>query len=199
VIGIHIFDAGAKVKLSRALGMAKNPRAVMLGAAREGGNRLKKHFREKDRSEANKLGGRRTHYWNRVAQSVSAPVAVRPETVVINITDPTFAQKLFGGVIRAKRVKNLAIPQEKDAYGRGPAVFEKETGLKLIFIKSGDHALLATRRSLSQFLQIEYLLTPSVKQDKDPTALPAEPEFTNAVIDRAQTIAQRQLEGGSHE
>jgi hypothetical protein len=41
-------------------------------------------------------------------------------------------------------------------------------------------------------LQIEYLLTPSVKQDRDPTALPAEPEFTNAVLVRAGQIADRQ-------
>jgi hypothetical protein len=122
VIGVHIFDDGAKIKLQRVLGFARNPRAVLVDAAREGGNRLKKHFREKDRSEANKLGGRRTHYWNRVAQSVSAPVPESASRVVVNITDPTFAQKLFGGVIRAKRVRNLAIPQEPEAYGRARAI-----------------------------------------------------------------------------
>lgn len=198
MIGVQIFDDGAKVQINRVLAMARNPRAVMLGAAREGGNRLKRHFRDKDRKEPNRLGGRRTHYWLNVDRSVSTPVAeASGRTVVINITDPTFAQKVFGGTIRAKRVRNLAIPQSPDAHGRAPAVFERETGLKLIFIRNNGAGLLATKRGLSQILQVEYLLTPSVEQKPDPSALPAEPAFTNAVVERAQKIVDRQLQGGT--
>ncbi len=198
MIGVQILDNGARVRLNRILALANSPRAVMLGAAREGRNRIVSNLRVKDRKEPNRLGGRRTHYWLKVAQSVNTPISeASGRTVTIDITDPTFAQKVYGGTIRAQRVRNLAIPQSADAYGRAPAVFEQETGLKLIFIRNNGKGLLATRRSLSQVLQVEYVLKPSVFQRPDPSALPAEPDFTNAVVARAQTIVDRQLQGGT--
>lgn len=197
MIAIRLTDSGFRPKFGSILKLVKNPRPILAAAGREGANRLKSHFLAKDRTEANKLApDRRQHFWQQVAHAVQAPVVTADNTRVdISINHPAIAQKVFGGDIVAKRGKALSIPQSPEAYGRAPAVFEQETGLKLVFISANDHAFLASRRDDdSKFLQVEYLLTPRVHQDKDPTALPDETEFSNAILDRARTVMQRRLQ-----
>jgi len=197
MIAVRITTQGFQEKLDRTLRAARNPRAVMAAVGREGANQLKNHFRQKDRTDVNKLGGPREHFWNKVAQSVQSPVLNAAGNVVsININDPRFAQKVFGGVIRAKRVKNLAIPQTAEAYGRAPSTFEAETGFDLFFVSTRGAGVLA-RRVGEAGLQVEYILKPSVKQDPDPTALPDQQKFEQALADRADKVLQRQLSSGS--
>lgn len=194
MIGVKINSDGFKTKMGRVISEAKNPRAVMAGVGREGANRLRAHFRKKDQTDVNRLApDRREHFWRQVMNSVNAPVVSGDgHTVTILINHPAIAQKIFGGDITAKRVRNLAIPEEPEAYGRSPRVFEQETGTKLIFLKQNDNALLA-RAIAGGGLQVEYLLTPRVHQDPDPTALPPENEFEAALLDRAEKVLQRQL------
>jgi hypothetical protein len=72
--------------------------------------------------------------------------------------------------------------------------------LKLIFIQANGHAFLASRIDPnSKFLEVEYILTPSVDQEADPTALPDETEFSQGVLDRAQKTANRLLQKESPE
>ena len=198
------FDDKGTVQRIRALSkQAKNPRAMMLAGGRGVANRLKKHFRDKNKAEPNKLGGKRENFWTKVGQSVQAPVAdFSGLTVRVSINDPRFAQKLFGGVIRAKRVRNLSIPQTAEAYGRSPSTFEAETGLKLTLIKLGgtesnSFENLALAAHQSGGLQIEYLLTPRVIQEPTPGALPTEQELTDAFMGPAEAVVKRQTEGQS--
>jgi hypothetical protein len=181
-------------RLKGFLEKAKRPRAMMAAVGREGANQLRKHFRQKDKDEPNRLGGRREHFWLKVMRSVQAPILSDAGTkVTISITFPPYAQKLFGGIITAKRVKNLSIPQTAEAYGRSPSVFERETGHKLIFIRQGPVALLARRVTLGAFLQVEYVLRPFVRQERDPTAFPDETKFEEALLARANAVMQREL------
>lgn len=180
-------DFGALIERTR------NPRGLLAGVGREAANLLRAHFRNKDRREPNKLGGKRQHFWAQVERSVQAPVVSDAiKMVEISITHPAFAQKLFGGRIRAARVRNLAIPQEPEAYGRSPSVFERELGVKLFFVKVRDRAVLA-RNIDGKGLQVEYLLTPSVNQLPDPTALPEEKAFEEALLSRAESIVDREI------
>ncbi len=178
------------------LAAARKPRAVLMAAGREGRRMLIAHFRQKNRDEPNKLGGKRQNFWNAVARSTQTPVPSQGNnSVSVSITDPRFAQKVFGGTIRAKRVRNLAIPLTPEAYGRSPRTFEAETGLKLVFIRTRGGGILGTRRSeYSQFLQVEYLLKPSVTQQADPTALPDEQRLADVVVRAAQAELDRQLQ-----
>jgi hypothetical protein len=181
-------------KLKGFLGAVKRPRAMMAGVGREGANQLRKHFRQKDRDEPNRLGGKREHFWLKVMRSVQAPVLSDAGTKVsISITHPVYGHKFRGGIISAKRVKNLSIPQTAEAYGRSPSVFERETGHKLIFIRQGPVALLARRVTLGAFLQVEYVLRPFVRQERDPTAFPDETKFEEALLARANAVMQREL------
>ena len=148
--------------------------------------------------------GKREHFWRQLSNSVQAPVVDQPTQVSVEISDPRTRQKIEGGTITAKRVKNLAIPQTAEAYGRSPATFERETGLKLIFIKQGEGSLarifLASRANPnSTVLQVEYVLKHSVTQKADPTALPPQAELEASVIDASQAALDRQLAQGGNQ
>ena len=191
---ISIRTTGIEQRAATIVAKAKNPRAVLLGMGREGANVLKNHFRQKDRTDINRLNpNRREHYWLGVSRGVQSPVVPTPTRVEIDINHPSIAQKVFGGPIVAKRVRNLSIPESPEAYGRTPATFERETGLKLVVLKTGPKQtlVLAALRGAGQF-EIEYLLTPRVNQKPDPTALPDEGKFADAVIERGQKVLDRQ-------
>lgn len=193
MITIEINPEAAVLELARVRGLLRRPRPWMAPLGRYGANRLRSHFQEKDKVP-NKLGGRREHFWLKVKQATNNPHLNTPGNVAtIGINHPAFAQKVHGGRIRAKRGRLLTIPVDSEAYGRYVATFEKETGLKLIFIRQRDKALLATRAANSKFLQVRYILTPYVDQDPDPTALPPWPAFAVELRDRAFVIIKRLL------
>jgi len=192
-------DTKFHVEFGRIVSATKNPRPILMAAGREAANRLKAHFRAKDRSEANHLSERRSHFWQQVAQSVQSPVQEEAYSVSVTISDPRFAQKLFGGRITAKAADALTIPVEERAYGRTTDTFERETGLKLILIKTGKgafaNAVLAVKEGKG--LTIEYLLTPSVNQKADTDALPLKSALETALLARAQKVLDRQIAGSN--
>jgi hypothetical protein len=196
MIAVQVNSRDFSTKMENVIRQARNPRAVMAGVGREAANQLRRHFREKDRTQVNQLApDRREHFWLKVQQSVQAPVVDSSgKTVTISITHPAYAQKVFGGTIHAKRVRNLAIPVEGQAYGRSPAVFEQETGLKLFFLRQRGAGILAA--VVGRGIQVEYILTPSVTQAPDPTALPPLDKLETALATRADKILDRQLNPG---
>ena len=185
-----------KVRFGNVIASCRRPRAVLMASGREAGNLLKKHFREKDQTNVNQLApDRRAHYWLGVSRAVQVPVVEGDTAVSITIADPTLAQKVFGGTIVAKRARDLTIPIAPDAYGRTTAVFEAETGLKLFVLHAGgtasngkENILLAAARG--QGIEVEYLLTPSVDQKADPTALPEEKQFADSILAKALEVQE---------
>lgn len=183
---------------------AKKPKAVLVNMGNEARNLLKRHFRDKNRQEPNKLGGKRTNYWNGVSDSVQNPVLQEKgnvNQVRISITEQTFAQKLHGGVIRAKNVDNLTIPQTAEAYGRTAETFEAETGLKLFLIvsktggRSGRGFAALAAKFASGGIVIEYILKAQVNQKPTPGALPDMSDgsaFTKALLARGQAVVDRE-------
>ncbi len=194
MIACHVDDHGTAAKIADLIAEAKNPRAIMLGIGREVANQTKTHLRIKDANQENKLGGKREHYFNRVAQSVQAPVVSGDgKRVTVWINDPTFAQKVFGGKITAKRARNLSIPQTADAYGRTPHTFEQETGMTLFLVHTATGIGLAVAAA-NHGVTLQYVLTPSVTQEPDPTAMPNEQLLQDAAIKRGEMILQRQID-----
>jgi len=193
-------DRGLVVRFAELGRQLGRPEALARVVGREGDNRLKAHFRAKDRNEPNRLNpGRRQHLWLQIGKSVSAPAISAGGTEVrITISDPRFAQKVFGGPIKPKRagVKTLAIPVSPDAYARSPKSFEHETGGKLFLLRVGGrggsrfaNAVLATARGGG--IQVEYVLKPFVVQKPDPTALPERRTFEAALLGRAERYVAR--------
>jgi hypothetical protein len=190
MITLQFNDAKFQSSFSAIISRTKRPRALLGVAGREVANRLKAHFRDKDSSEPNRLSDRRTHFWLAVARSVQNPVVESDYTVSVSINDPRFAQKLFGGPIRAKLAGALTIPVEERAYGRSAKTFEAETGLTLILIRTGtgnfEHAILAVKEGKG--LTVEYILTKSVNQQADTDALPDKTALEAAIIARANSV-----------
>ena len=193
MIAIAFQRGGFVAELNRVLKGVERPEAVLMSAGRELANQLKKHFRKKDREEPNKLSARRQHFWLQVSRSVNNPEQTGFNTVSVRVSDPRIAQKVFGGRITAKRAKALTIPVAEKAYGRTASTFERETGLKLFLLKDEDGTtegkLVA---KIGETIEVEYVLRKSVKQEKDPTALPPRGELEKAILARAQKAAERQ-------
>lgn len=191
-------DRGMRVRFAELGRQLDRPEALSRVVGREADNRLKAHFRAKDRNEPNHLNpARRQHPWLAVGKSVSAPVISSGGVEIrITISDPRFAQKVFGGRITRKRAGALTIPVSPDAYARDTKSFEHETGRKLFRIRYGGKggnrftaAVLASRRGGG--IQVEYVLKPFVIQKPDPTALPERNAFQAALLHRAERYVAR--------
>ncbi len=89
---------------------------------RAAANELRAHFRELNSKRPNKLGGPRSHFWNAVASSVQNP---RTEAggIVVSISHPHIAQRLFGRTILPHKRKAVAIPVNARAYGVYPRIY----------------------------------------------------------------------------
>ena len=202
MITLQFQDGKFQAEFGAIISKVRNPQAVLLDSGREAGNQLRAWFRKRDRTNVNKLSERRVHFWLQMAQSVNQPVLEGPTTVSVTISDPRFAQKLFGGTITAKLAGALTIPVEETAYGRSAATFEAETGLKLILVKTGgtaanslENAVLAVADPNDpQRLTVEYILTKSVTQQADTEALPPKSTLEQAILRRAQKVLDRELQ-----
>lgn len=168
----------------------RDPRSLLAVIGRAGANRLKKHFRAKDSAEPNKMGGRRTHFWNRVASSVFVKP---PEAafVSIGVGHVAIRQKFLGGTITAKRRKFLTIPLVPEAYGRTARTYARETGNKLFrFNSKSGNKFFAERAGGG--LRLVYLLRQSVIQKPAPGVLPDDASFSAAVMFAAQQYLERE-------
>jgi hypothetical protein len=79
-------------------------------------NELRRHFRTLNSQRANKLGGKRTNFYSRVAEAVQNPQP-RAGGISVAISHPHIAQRLYGGTITPRKKKALAIPVHKSAHG----------------------------------------------------------------------------------
>jgi hypothetical protein len=156
----EIQDMLRKIRPGAGLG-----RAMGRGLA----NTLKAHFRARNADSPNKLGGRRTNFWSRVAQGVQNPVT-DSNGVSVTVSHPAIRQKYQGGTIKAKPGKALAIPVAPQAYGKSPRVFDN---LTLLIVGPKKTALLAKKERGKDRFTTYYVLKKQVTQDKDPGTLPS--------------------------
>lgn len=185
--------------------LADDKSGLLMVMGREARNQLVRHYRDKDRSEPNKLGGRRTHYWLQVARSVQAPAGRGPDKVVVAINEPTIRQKIYGGKLTpgksisrktGKPTKALTIPVSQEAYGRTASTLEYEEGIHLFLVPRdfGTGLLAAAMKDGS--IKVHYVLKKTVQQKPDPTALPdmeSGSPFAMAIRARAEGYVRRKL------
>ena len=182
MISIGISKDEITPHLKKVLAECGDPLRAVLGRA--GANVLRKHFRDRN-TVGNKLGGPRTNFWSRVAESVNAPHNAG-KRIVIPINHPAISQKIFGGTISAKKVKNLAIPITAEAYGKSPRVMDN---LHFAMTKAGVKLLGRTKDGKFEAL---YVLKKSVYQAPDPKALPPSSTMISALTNAAE-IAMRKI------
>lgn len=191
---VTINDSSFQASMKALVDAAKRPRAIFAAAGRAAANELKKHFRFKDRTEPNALGGKRTHYWLEVSRAVQAPVPT-DTNCKIEVSHPSISQKVFGGKIVAKRAKALTIPLVPEAHGRRASVLESELGIKLFQLGQRGMGVLAA--NIGKGIQVFYALVKSVTQRRDATALPAENVIIPPVLRAAEAALARQTPGAT--
>jgi hypothetical protein len=156
-------------------------------AARGVANVLRDHFDERDRTDSNKLGGKRTHFWRAVRRSVQTPI-VRGSTGVVGINHVGIGQKVRGGTIKPVRAKFLTIPADPRAYGKRAGEFNNLSfGIvdgrpALVESEQTDFKLGRRRKDGSRKITVLgtrgggviYWLVKKVHQNADPRALPSD-------------------------
>lgn len=171
MINVQVDGSEVRLKLAQVEANLRTPLLKILSA--ELRNQLVAHFRQRHVANPNKFQAPRQNFWLQVAHSVNVPVVTGQEAMV-GISHPAIAQKVFGGVITAKRAGALTIPLTAEAYGRTASTFEHETGLRLFKLPAkagkGEGVLAA---SIGGVVRAIYALRKSVRQAPDPNALPS--------------------------
>lgn len=166
-------------------------------------NEVKDHLQKLDNSRANKLGGKRSHfYWNAAQTVTSTPTTDGAE---VSIDYLGLRQRWQGGTITAQNAHYLTIPARSESYGVPAREFPKK--LKFVSFRSGAKALViddegeavdsideagnvsikrGKRRRMKTAGLVEYWLVPSVYQAPDPSVLPLPEVLINVAVNAAE-------------
>ncbi|EIP99452.1 hypothetical protein OpiT1DRAFT_03969 [Opitutaceae bacterium TAV1] len=163
------------------------------------------HFSKLDRERPNRLGGKRTHFWEQVMNSVHQPELDGGDGLKIGIAHVGAAQRYFGGTIRPKEKQWLTIPARTEAYGADARKFKD---LHFVFFRRGLAALVQNeqtsltigrrRKDGSRKVSagestgggVFYWLKKEVTQKPDKTVLPPESELAQAALTEGDAYAQ---------
>lgn len=177
MIVIHVNSEALRRELGDLASKVVRPRAILQTAARVTRREMQRHFRDRNKTP-NKLGGRRTNFWLDILRSTQIGRVTDSEGQVL-VGDHRFALRVYGGEIRAKVARYLTIPVTAEAHGRRAEVMERETGIKLVFLKRGSGAILYERQGKD--IKVHYVLKRSVNQEADPEAMPDRAALESAV------------------
>ena len=182
---VEVDNAEALAMLERLRGALSAREAVHKIAGRAMADRLIKHFRARNQSVKRDSGWPDSNYWNAMADSVTSRHDEERARVIVQGNEKapgsSVAWHLYGGTIRPKTSKALAIPLQPENVGINPR--EKWPNKKDAFVWKNPKVyapFLAT--SENGELTLHYLLLKSVTKDADPTVLP-----DDAVIEEDMT------------
>jgi len=196
MLGIHIQTKDAATEVITDLEKDIEPDRVAPIIGRAGVNHIKGHLVSLDNSRANRLGGKRTHFYASAARSTNFQIT--SEGVVISINHVGVAQRYFGGTIRPVNAKRLTIPASAEAYGKRAGEFGK---LEPVFGRNGIVGLrrpkhkTAGRTRQGRYTrggEILFWLVKSATQAADKSVLPTEAELGAEVREQVGTYIERQ-------
>lgn len=179
-------EASGPLRLMQKLEANVRSRNLLPLLGRSVANMTKDHLRRMNQERANKLGGRRTNFYNRAAQSTG--YAVQPAGVQVTVSHLGYAQRVFGGPIRPVRRKWLTIPVHKDAYGRDPRKMD------LIFVpRTSQRALLVFKkpRRGNAAATVAFVLRKSVDQKGDKRVAPSDKQVRDTLTDTLDKALKR--------
>jgi hypothetical protein len=119
-------------------GLSEGALGKLFGTA--GVDFLRAHFFKLDQERPNAMGGKRTHFYGRVARSCTYEVTLTG-SVMLSAGEGTLglAQRIHGGEIHPVNAKWLTTPARKEAYGKRAREF---SNLRLAFFGRGKMALV---------------------------------------------------------
>lgn len=173
----------------------ENPELVrkpfLEGAQRAMTNTLVKHFRAKDRAEPNAQGWKRSHWWNRVASSVTS--RIDGTTAVAEIREPGVRLHWKGGTVKPTAGhKALAIPADPSVKGIWPSEHGREDTF-LAWPKDKPFGFIA--RKGEKPLRVLWWLTGATHHEADETVIP-EDDLVQSVQKACKTVAGALRKGG---
>jgi hypothetical protein len=145
----------------------------------------RQHLYEKDRNEPNKLGGARTHFYGRAADSIF--FRAKPSEIRVTAVQRGLRQRFQGGKIVPRNARMLTIPVHPRAHGRRAGEFAD-----LELIKSGQGrgaTLMLARITGKSVMEVYYVLKPSVFQKADPTVMPQSERIATAGLSAISSYA----------
>lgn len=166
-------------------------RPLLEGAERAMTNTLVKHFRQKDRAEPNAKGWARSHWWNRVASSVTS--RIEGESAVADIREPGALLHWKGGTVRPRPGrKALAIPADPSVAGVWPSERGREDTFAF-WPKGKAYGFIAEKGGKP--LHVLWWLVGATHHAPDPGVIPE--EELHAAVDKAcQHVASALRKGG---
>lgn len=172
-----------------AKGMER-PAAGLRVTGRAVQNHLKKHFTKRNQV-TNKRGWKRQHFWAQIRDSTQLETSAKSATVVVN--DPRFLLKVFGGTVRPKVAKALAIPLKEEFYGVSPSTFGKDRFF-LVKSKTGKNLGILAEKNPDGSLRLCYVLKKSTRHAPDPAALPSLDEVLAVAAQAMSDFQAREME-----
>jgi hypothetical protein len=160
---------------------------------------LKEHFRAKA-AVPNKLGGKRTMFWNKMADATSVE-SYDADGAVVAVADRRFNVHLYGGEIRPTEKPFLTVPIHPLAHGRFAGTLETEEQVNVFGMgrklpgggsrapRAGD--ILAA--NFGKTLVPLYVLKESVNIGADPQALPEADAIRTALTEEAGDFIGRAI------
>jgi len=176
MLTVAVDSAGVERALATAARMLGRPRPLLAKLGKSLEKELRGHFLARDK-EGNSHGWPSKHFWNREIRANTALTSATDEQATVTVASPAFGQKLYGGTIRAKRGRFLAIPARQEAYAAGSP---REGGMQGLFRPKGRRFLM-DREGL-----VQYWLVERVTQAKDPRALPDMDAVGNRLAQEAE-------------
>lgn len=199
MLTIRITKDDVSPHLQRILQTIQPGGALQKDLGRGAANALRRHFRDLNDARQNQLGGPRSNFYSRVAESVHSPIDIGA-TIRIAISHPHIAQRLRGGPIRPRKKKAIGIPAHASAYGVMPRIYPGT--LAFIPLRRGDtigvlvegeeRAITrgerkgAKRKAPKPDGKLIYVLRTQVRQKADPTVLPGAATIEAALTRAAQ-------------
>ena len=129
-----------------------------------------------------------SNYWSKAAESTTHESDATSGRVIIR--HPGVGWHRYGGTIRAKPGKALAIPLKAAVKGMWPSEAFPNKGDAFICRRNG-HVFLAAREGKA--LRIFYILLKSVSKSADPTVLPDSATIANTASSSIRSFLALQL------
>jgi len=204
MLTITITEPAMPEELKSLPAFLAHPKPLLAAGGKQLVGDLRDHFGARN-EEPNKMGWPKKNFWAGIRRSTEL-AEVSDSEAKVSISDPAINQKVFGGTITPKRGRNLAIPQNDEAYMAGsprnlPAGF-----LRLLVARSGGVYLVENDSSLrpkgkkgskpgmSFAGRFWYHLVPSVTQEPDPNALPDEDYLLGSVMYAIRGVLDTEIE-----
>jgi len=190
VITVGLEQTGRRLK-DLSLRLSK-PQAVLKVGGNAISNAIKKHFRDRNQ-EPNKEGWAKSGFWAQIRDSVQL---IDGAEVIVQINDPRFNLKYYGGTVTAKRGRALAIPLHEEYKGVLPSTFPRD---KFFFLpdKDGNNVGILAEALGDHTIRAAYLLRRSTQHEPDPDALPPLDDLRKEALDAMERYIARQLEARS--